>query len=232
MILGKVGADKPEAVMATVITSYALSSILTGVIFLLLSVLRLGDLVSFFPRSILLGCIGGVGVFLFLTGIEVSAGLDSNMEWNLDVFERLIAPNTLVLWIIPLALSILLMVIRHYLSHPVVMPAFFICVVGIFYIIFAALPKVSLADLQRNGWVFAAPEAGVPFYNFYTYYSKRPSHDVSTESEALTGEQTSSWWIGKPSERLFQPCSRYHSSALFTSRLTSRLSVSRSSRTM
>ena len=172
MVLGRVGADKPEAVMATVITSYALSSILTGLIFLILSVLRLGDLVSFFPRSILLGCIGGVGVFLFLTGIEVSAGLDSNMEWNLDVFERLIAPRTLVLWIIPLALSILLMVIRHYLSHPTVMPAFFICVVGIFYIVFAALPNVSLLDLQNNGWVFAAPEAGVPFYNFYTYYSK------------------------------------------------------------
>jgi SulP family sulfate permease len=172
MILNRVGTDKPEAVMATVITSYALSSILTGIIFLLLGLLRLGDLVSFFPRSILLGCIGGVGVFLFLTGIEVSAGLDSNMEWNLEVFEHLISPNTLVLWIVPLVLSILLMVIRHYFSHPTVMPAFFICVVGIFYIVFAALPNVSLLDLQNHGWVFAAPEAGVPFYNFYTYYSE------------------------------------------------------------
>merc|ERR1711881_444400 len=31
--------------------------------------------------------------------------------------------------------------------------------------------NVSLLDLQNNGWVFAAPEAGVPFYNFYTYYN-------------------------------------------------------------
>jgi SulP family sulfate permease len=172
MILGRLGEGKPEAVMATVITSYALSSVLTGVIFLLFGLLRLGDLVSFFPRSILLGCIGGVGVFLFLTGIEVSAGLDSNMEWNLDVFKRLISPMTLVLWIVPLCLSILLMVIRHYLSHPMVMPTFFIIVVAIFYIVFAALPNVSLSDLQKHGWVFAAPEAGVPFYNFYTYYSE------------------------------------------------------------
>jgi SulP family sulfate permease len=172
MILDRVGDDKPEAVLATVIISYALSSILTGIIFLLLGMLGLGDLVSFFPRSILLGCIGGVGVFLFLTGIEVSAGLDSNMEWNLEVFERLLSPTTLVLWIIPLSLSILLMVIRHYLTHPTVMPAFFILVVAIFYIVFAALPHISLQDLQDHGWVFAAPDASVPFYNFYMYYSE------------------------------------------------------------
>lgn len=172
MILATVGEGNPQAVLATVITSYALSSILTGVIFLLLGLLRLGDLVSFFPRSILLGCIGGVGVFLFLTGIEVCAGLDSNLDWDLDVFERLLSPKTLALWVLPLALAIFLMVIRHHLSHPMVMPAFFVLIVAIFYIVFAALPSVSLQDLQDNGWVFAAPEAGVPFYNFYTYYSK------------------------------------------------------------
>lgn len=172
MILGRIGEDKPEVVMATVIVSYALSSVLTGIIFLLLSFFRLGDLVSFFPRSILLGCIGGVGVFLFLTGIEVSAGLDSNMEWDLEVFERLISPGTVVLWAVPLVLSITLLIIRSYLSHPTVMPAFFILLVGIFYIVFAALPNVSLQDLQNSGWVFAAPEAGVSPFHFYSYYSK------------------------------------------------------------
>jgi SulP family sulfate permease len=172
MILSRIGEHKPDVVMATVITSYALSSILTGVIFLLLGLLRLGDLVSFFPRSILLGCIGGVGVFLFLTGIEVSAGLDSNLEWNLDVLEQLISPSTLPLWLVPLLLAILLMAIRHYLAHPMVMPTFFIVLVGVFYIIFAALPNISLSDLQNHGWVFQAPEAGVPFYNFYSYYSE------------------------------------------------------------
>jgi MFS superfamily sulfate permease-like transporter len=30
--------------------------------------LRLGSLVGFFPRHILVGCIGGVGVFLIITG--------------------------------------------------------------------------------------------------------------------------------------------------------------------
>jgi sulfate permease, SulP family len=172
MILDEIGTKDPEAVLATVITSYAVSSILTGVVFLLLGALRLGDLVSFFPRSILLGCIGGVGVFLFLTGIEVSAGMDSSIEWGLDTFERLFIPATFVLWVIPLALSGTLMLVRKYFRHPVVMPAFFILVVAIFYIVLALIPNLGLDDLRKTGWVFAAPEAGVPFYNFYTYYSE------------------------------------------------------------
>jgi len=172
MILQDIGAENTKSVMATVIASYAISSILTGVIFLLLGLLRLGDLVSFFPRSILLGCIGGVGVFLFLTGVEVSAGLDSNMEWNLETMQKMMSPTTLVLWTIPLLLALLLMFIRKYLTHPIVLPAFFIIVVIIFYTVVAALPGVSLSDLQDNGWVFAAPKEGVPFYHFYSYYGE------------------------------------------------------------
>jgi len=172
LILQEIGAENTKSVMATVIASYAISSILTGVIFLLLGLLRLGDLVSFFPRSILLGCIGGVGVFLVLTGLEVSAGLDSNMEWTLDTVQKLMYPTTLVLWMLPLLLALLLMFVRKYLTHPIVLPAFFILVITIFYAVCAALPGVSLSDLQDNGWVFAAPKNGVPFYHFYSYYGK------------------------------------------------------------
>jgi SulP family sulfate permease len=171
MILAQVGTDDPESVLATTITSYAISSVLTGVIFLLLGTFKLGNLVSFFPRSILLGCIGGVGVFLFLTGLEVSSGLDASMEWGVDTLKALLAPATLILWALPLVLSVTLMVIRHYLSHPIVMPVFFMTIVAIFYIVFASLPDVSMDDLRESGWVFRAPDAGVPFYNFYSYYS-------------------------------------------------------------
>lgn len=211
MVLIHVGADKPQVVMATVITSYAMSAVLTGLIFLVLSFFKLGDLVSFFPRSILLGCIGGVGVFLFLTGLEVSAGLDSNLDWNLEVLQRLFSPPTLVLWAIPLFLAILLMVIRHYLTHPIVMPAFFIAVVGIFYIVLAAIPSLTLQDLQENGWVFAAPEAGVPFWNFYTYYSKCYQYVITSNVNCL---QISRSLIGKPYLRRFRLCLHFHSLAL------------------
>jgi len=175
MILDHIGDSDPEAVLATTIASYAISSILTGVIFLALGALRLGDLVSFFPRSILLGCIGGVGVFLVLTGIEVSAGLDSSMDWGFDTLRKLVSPDTVLLWLIPALLAASLMIIRKFLTHPVVMPAFFIIVVAIFYIVVVAVPNLNLDTLRDSGWVFKAPAAGVPFYNFYSYYSMSSS---------------------------------------------------------
>jgi len=67
-IMNKMGTSNPDALRATVITSYAMSSIITGLVFFGLGAARLGTLVSFFPHSILTGCIGGVGIFLFVTG--------------------------------------------------------------------------------------------------------------------------------------------------------------------
>lgn len=66
--------------------AFALSSIFTGLAFLLLGVCGLGSLIGFFPRHILVGCIGGVGVFLLETGLEVSGRLEAEkgFQYNLE----------------------------------------------------------------------------------------------------------------------------------------------------
>ena len=66
-IMHRVGEDRPQAVIATTILSYAISSILTGIVFWIMGRCRLGALIGFFPRHILIGCIGGVGFFLIVT---------------------------------------------------------------------------------------------------------------------------------------------------------------------
>jgi SulP family sulfate permease len=48
--------------------AFAMSSVLTGLAFGLLGLMKLGRLSEFFPRHILVGTIGGVGAFLFITG--------------------------------------------------------------------------------------------------------------------------------------------------------------------
>ena len=107
-ITGIVGEDKPDAVIATTITSYALSSMLTGTVFYLMGKFRFGYIVGFIPRHILIGCIGGVGWFLVATGFEVTARMDGSLNYDLDTVRRLIRPDTVPLWIIPLFLSIIL----------------------------------------------------------------------------------------------------------------------------
>ena len=84
-IMETVGEERPQAVLATTILSYALSSILTGLVFWLMGQCHLGALIGFFPRHILIGCIGGVGFFLVVTVCSASlwsVGLQAKMSIN------------------------------------------------------------------------------------------------------------------------------------------------------
>ena len=85
------------------------------------------------------------------------------------MFDQLLSPNTLGLWLPPLALAIILLVIRRWRDPPWLVPAYYIAITAIFYIITTAVPSINMTDLRRGGWVFEAPGAK-PFYNFYSYY--------------------------------------------------------------
>ncbi|KAB8339168.1 hypothetical protein FH972_022103 [Carpinus fangiana] len=169
-IMARTGTSRPEVVLATTITSYAMSSILTGIVFFLLGCFKLGSLVSFFPRHILIGCIGGVGFFLFVTGIEVSARLDGSLSYDLPTAKKLFSGDTILLWVIPLLLSVLLLIVKRLRDAPWVVPAFFVSIAAIFYIVILAVPTLNLELMRESGWIFKEVAASEPFYHFYSYY--------------------------------------------------------------
>ena len=171
-IMDRMEGKSDESIMATVIVSYCLSSVVTGLIFLGLGAFKLGSLVSFFPRHILIGCIGGVGFFLFVTGIEVSARLEGNLNYNFATLQKLFSKDTAALWLLPLALAVIILVLRRYFKSPFILPAFFIAVFSIFYIVVKGILRLDLHTVRTHGWIFEQPEAGVPFYRFYSYFSK------------------------------------------------------------
>lgn len=179
-ILARVGDDNPKAVLATTILAFSCSSILTGLVFFLLGYLKLGSLTSFFPRHILLGCIGGVGWFLVATGIEVSARLEGNLNYDLHTLQHLLQLDTLILWVIPLILAISLTSLKHAIHHQLLDAAFFIAVFAVFFLVVAAVPQLNFPMLRKAGWVFEQPPAGVPFWHFYTLYDFK-----ATDWEAL-----------------------------------------------
>ncbi|KAF1996828.1 sulfate transporter family protein-like protein [Amniculicola lignicola CBS 123094] len=170
MIMAHMQGKSDEAIIATVIVSYCLSSVITGLIFLALGCFKLGNLVSFFPRHILIGCIGGVGFFLVVTGIEVSARLEGNLNYDLVTLHKLFAADTVYLWLLPLVLAVIIRTLQRLNKNPFILPAFFIIVFGIFYLVVKGILHLDLEDVRHHGWIFEKPEAGVPFYRFYTYF--------------------------------------------------------------
>ncbi|POW09116.1 hypothetical protein PSTT_07000 [Puccinia striiformis] len=85
IIIG-IGPDHPQRIIATTMVSFALSSILTGIAFFGLGALKLGNLMGFFPRHILVGCIGSVGAFLIITGISVTGQLVDGFSFDGPTF--------------------------------------------------------------------------------------------------------------------------------------------------
>ncbi|KAK0197494.1 hypothetical protein F5146DRAFT_1130353 [Armillaria mellea] len=62
------GPDNPSLV-PTVFAAYAMSSFLIGLAFIILGLLKLGNLVAYFPQTVLTGAIGAIGLSLFILGL-------------------------------------------------------------------------------------------------------------------------------------------------------------------
>ncbi|KAJ5482682.1 hypothetical protein N7539_006128 [Penicillium diatomitis] len=168
-IMERIGKDNPQSVIATTILAFSISSVLTGLVFFLMGACGLGSLIGFFPRHILIGCIGGVGYFLLQTGMEVSARLPGSLEYNFGTLQKLFQLDTFPLWMIPLVLAIALLVLKRFVRSNFLVGAYFIGVAVIFYIVILSA-RISMATLHHKGWVFDAPSSNHPWYHFYTLY--------------------------------------------------------------
>ncbi|CAE7061708.1 unnamed protein product [Rhizoctonia solani] len=174
-IIAHVGEDNPQAVIATTMVAFCLSSILTGLTFLLLGVFRLGVMIGFFPRHILVGCIGGVGWFLIETGLEVAAGIndEDGFQYNLDTFKLyFMNKHNVMLWLPAFGLAVLLRIITHRFHHQLIFPMYFIAIGALFYVVVAML-GVDLQTLRSGRWVFDVGGSTEPWWHFYTCFDFR-----------------------------------------------------------
>lgn len=164
------GADVDRKIITTTIFTYAISSIVTGICFGVLGKCKLGKLVGFFPRHILVGCIGGVGYFLVVTGIEVSSRIEGGISYNMPTLEYLIEPLPFLQWTIPLVLAIILIMIQRRNGNPLIVPGFLIAVFVIFHALIAIVPAWNLDLAREYGWVFDSGKSNEQWYAFYEYY--------------------------------------------------------------
>ena len=208
-ILDNVGKENPDAVIATTIVAYAISSMITGLVFYLMGKFKFGYMVGFIPRHILIGCIGGVGWFLVATGLEVSARLDGNLRYNLDTLNKLTQSDTVLLWVFPLALSIFLFYGQSKVRSKYFLPLFILAIPLVFYVLVTSIDALDIDPLRDAGWIFDGPPPGEPWWYFYTLYSKCASAIAGIGCEGANDYlQSLTWYIGTPSRKSYPPCSR------------------------
>ncbi|KAF9935452.1 hypothetical protein FBU30_000050 [Linnemannia zychae] len=169
-VVARVGAEHRDAVLATTIISYALSAVMTGAVFMALGYFKLGSLIAFFPRHILVGCIGGVGWFLIVTGFEISARMTVEFTYTWETFKFLFFDShVFALWSTAFGLALLLRAMQQKIRHPFLVPVFFMLVPGIFYLA-VWIFGLDWGMLRAEGWVFPLPEGKAPGWQFYSYF--------------------------------------------------------------
>lgn len=170
-ILSEIGdpENNQAEILSTTVVTYAILSILTGLIFFVLGKLRLGVLVGFFPRHILVGCIGGVGYFLVVTGLEVSARLQGGM--SLDNLKMLFENyESFLRWFVPVAITLILVLLQDRIHNSLLIPTYFMFVFFLFHLIIILVPSWNLEGARKQGWLFPAVDDDRPWYNFYNLY--------------------------------------------------------------
>ena len=135
---------REDEALPTVLAAYSLSTLLVGGSFLALGHMRLGAVIALIPPYIILGCIGGIGVFIVQTGLEISTGVPFN--WQLDTLRTLCSAQTGALWLLPLGLSAALRLLSRLVRSPMLTPLFFV-----------AIPLVAHAALRAAGRSLAEP---------------------------------------------------------------------------
>lgn len=141
----------------TVVVAIALSSLLTGALFLCLGQLRLGNMIRFIPYSVIGGFLAGSALLLTFGAISLLAG--ARISGYSIVFQM----NQIGFWIrlVPgLLFAVLLLVVMRRRPHALVIPLFLMA--GIFGVyIFLAATGTSVAKAAEQGWLLGASAVNV-----------------------------------------------------------------------
>lgn len=154
-----------EQMMPTVLAGLVLHALSIAAFFFILYAFRLGDLVRRFPKYVLLGAMGGIGLFLAQTAIE-QAGL---------------AHHWLILSGAIPALSVVFA--KRRITNPFIVPVTVISVMAVFYLWSWAFGH-TWSDLRAGNLLIPGPSSRVPPFRIYRFWSL-PSVDWSIILQTL-----------------------------------------------
>jgi SulP family sulfate permease len=138
----------------TVVVAIALSSFLTGALFLSLGQFRLGNLIRFIPYPVIGGVLAGSGLLLTFGAISVMTGAPVNLFHLLAIVQ----PGLLVKWLPGLLFAVFLLVMLRRRSHVLILPGALIATIVVFYILLG-LTNTSIAKATEQGWLLGALSA-------------------------------------------------------------------------
>lgn len=160
-------------VFATVIAALAVTTMLTGALFIGLGQFRLGRLVRYVPYPVVGGFLAGTGWLLLQGGINVMTGAQLTPEWLF----LLTQPTVVLRWLPGVLLAILLLVILRRWRHALITPAILIGAVLLFYGALYFL-QTDVETARARSWMLGPFPQG----SLYEFWTLRAFQDAAWET--------------------------------------------------
>ena len=141
-------AASPEATYATVVALIAVTSLVTGVGFLLMGIFRLGSLIRFIPYPVIGGFLAGTGWLLVKGSFGVMTGASLTLAGLPHFFDAEIWHR----WLPGLLFAILLYVAVRRYNHFLIIPGMVLAAVLAFYAVLW-ITNSSIAYETARGWL-------------------------------------------------------------------------------
>lgn len=158
-------AERPQAVIPTTLALYTAATLLTAMAFLLCGYFKMARVFKSLPKPVLMGCLGGMGIYFVFYGLGTSTGID--WSWTLASFR-----DQLRHWQQLLVTVVLESLLLYFLERAkkkdlvgVVLPSFFLAVMAGSWVILAVSGR-SLEEAQNSGWFFQKIPSNEPYFTF------------------------------------------------------------------
>jgi sulfate permease, SulP family len=146
----------PEATYATVVAVIAITSLVTGIGFLLMGVFRLGGLIRFIPYPVIGGFLAGTGWLL----VKGSFGVMADASLTFTGLPHLLQADVLHRWLPGLLFAVVLYLAARRINHFLVIPGLLLAAILAFYIMIW-VNGVSMAYVGARGWLLGPFPRGV-----------------------------------------------------------------------
>uniref|UniRef100_K3XAZ1 STAS domain-containing protein n=1 Tax=Globisporangium ultimum (strain ATCC 200006 / CBS 805.95 / DAOM BR144) TaxID=431595 RepID=K3XAZ1_GLOUD len=163
-IIRELGASS-ASVMPTIMVTYALSSVVVGILFFVLGYFKLGNIIYMFPKHIIVGAIGGIGAFVLQNGVENATG--QAFVWTWEGVKSLFKDDIVWLWVTSACLALSLSMLTRWFRSPLFPPLFFVSIPPLFYVALLVL-GISPDIAREHGWFFDR----APNVEFYTIWEQ------------------------------------------------------------
>ena len=142
-------AGQTERIFPTVIAGITISSLLTGVVFIILGWFGLGNLIRFIPYPVIGGFLAGTGWLVFRGALKSMNGIA--LDWN--SLPKFLETGALIRWLPGFALGVAILWISRKIKHYLVIPVIILTSIGTFFLILH-LTNTTIPEAVKLGLLF------------------------------------------------------------------------------